>query len=169
MVVAHVNESERTIVNRPALASVVLLSAALVTAGCGGGSSSSAGSTASSSSAADGTQSYASMLDLAAAVNGGSTQCSGTAMVPTTVAKSQATCDVDGGKQLVLQLWRDAASRDAGVTALTASRAAQGYCVVSGKGDQGLWSVDASTDAAACSDIATRLGGQVKKAAPTTH
>src|SRR5690242_8469384 len=104
---------ERTIVNRPALASAVLLSAALVTAGCGAGTSASS----ASSSSPHGTPSYGSTLDLAAAVNGGSTQCSGLAMAPTTVAKAEATCDLDGGKQLVLQLWRDGASRDAGVSA----------------------------------------------------
>lgn len=152
--------------NRPVLASAVLLSAALITAGCGGATS--AGS-ASSSSAPHGTQSYASMIDLAAAVDGGATQCSDATMVPTTAAKAQATCDLESGQQLVLQLWRDAAGRDAGVTALTESRAAQGYCVVSGIGDRALWSVDASADPAACSDIAARLGGRVHKAAPTTH
>jgi hypothetical protein len=109
------------------------------------------------------------MIDLAAAVNGGATQCSDTTMVPSTTAKAQATCDLKGGQQLVLQLWRDAAARDAGVTALTSSRATQGYCVVSGTGDRALWSVDASADPAACTDIATRLGGSVHKAAPTTH
>lgn len=160
--------------NRPVLATAVLLSAALATAGCGGGSSSTAASSSASTSGAagasspgNGTQSYASMLDLGSAVVGGTTHCSNLTIQPTTVAKAQATCDLAGGKHLVLQLWRDAASRDAGVAAVTADRAGRhlGYCVVAGTGQKALWSVDASDDQTVCADIAGRLGGHVTKAA----
>jgi hypothetical protein len=151
-------------VKRSTPAAVVLLSAALATAGCGGGSPSSA---TAASSPARGTQSYATVIDLDAAVDGGRTQCTGLTMQPTTTAKAQAACTVGSGRQLVLQLWRDGASRDAGVTALTTGRTQQGlgYCVVSGAGPSALWSVDASADPASCTDVAGRLGGRVRQAA----
>lgn len=156
--------------NRPVLATAVLLSAALATAGCGGGTSSTASSSSGAGSSADGTQAYSSILDLDAAVVGGTTHCSGLAMQPTTVAKAQATCDLAGGKQLVLQLWRDAASRDAGVAAVTADHTSRhlASCVVAGTGAKALWSVDASADQTVCTDIAARLGGRVHKAAATS-
>ena len=147
--------------NRTTLASAVLLAAALATAGCSAGTSSSSASS-SSSAAADGTQSYSSILDLGTAVEA-ATKCSGLATQPTTLAKSQVTCDLANGSKVVLQLWRNAAGRDSGVKQQTAA-ATNGYCVVEGRGDKALWSVDASADASACTAIAKKTGGQVVKA-----
>ena len=148
--------------NRTLLTSAVLLTAALSTAACGSGQQPSG---AAASSSADGTQSYASILGLDAAVAAG-THCSGLATQPTTLAKSQATCDLPSGSTLVLQVWRDAVGRDAGVqqqtTALAAKHAA--YCFVAGRGAKALWSVDASADPGACTTIATKTGGRVVKA-----
>lgn len=152
--------------NRPVLATAVLLSAALATAGCGGGQAAS-GSAASSSSAPAGTQAYPSMLDLYSAVIGTGTTCSDVAIQPATTAKSQAGCDLGGGRSLVLQTWRDSASRTRGAqsTATTLAARTVPYCVLQGRGDTGLWSVSATGDATVCSDIARRLGGTVTRSA----
>jgi hypothetical protein len=152
--------------NRTLLTSAVLLTAALSTAACDSGQKS---SSAAASSSADGTQSYASILELDAAVAAG-THCSGLATQPTTLAKSQATCDLPSGSKLVLQVWRDAAGRDAGVqqqaTALSARKATS--CFVVGRGAKALWSVDASADTSACTTVATTTGGRVVKANGST-
>src|SRR5690349_14422663 len=150
---------------RTTLASAAMLAAvALATAGCGGGdTSSSSAATSSSAAATDGTQAYGSILDLGTAVQAG-THCSALAIQPTTLAKAQATCDLTSGGKLVLQLWRDAAGRDAGVQQQTAA-ATKGYCFVSGRGDKALWSVDASADASACAAVAKATGGTELKAA----
>jgi hypothetical protein len=155
--------------NRPALATAVLLGAALVTAGCGSTqASSTSAATATSSSAASapsaaGTQSYASMLDLYSAVLGTGTTCSDVTIQPSTSAKAQAGCDLGSGRSLVLQTWRDSASRDAGVqvTATTLAAHHGPYCVLDGVGDKGLWSVGASGDSKVCTVISHRLGGRV--------
>lgn len=156
--------------NRPALATAVLLSAALATAGCGGGSASSSSAVATpaaSSSASTGTQSYASMLDLYSAVIGTGTTCSDVAIQPATTATSQSSCDLGGGRSLVLQTWRDSASRTRGVqTAVTTLGAGTApSCVLQGVGDKGLWSVSATGDATVCDTLAHGLGGTVTKSA----
>lgn len=143
--------------NRPVLATAVLLSAALATAGCADGAA---------VSGAAGAQSYATMVDFYSAVASGNTHCSDATMQPTTVARARISCDLGGGEQLVLQLWRDSASRDQGIDQLTTTRAQAhvAYCVIKGIGDTALWSVDASDNAGVCADISRRLGGQVYRA-----
>lgn len=153
--------------NRPALATAVILGAALATAGCSSGPASSASAPAPSTSASSqsGAQSYGSMLDLYSAVLGTGTACSDVASDASTTAKSEATCTLGSGGSLVLQTWRDSASRDAGVAAEGTALAAQNvpYCVLEGVGGTGLWSVSARGDAAVCADIAHKLGGTVAK------
>jgi hypothetical protein len=146
--------------NRPALASAVLLGAALVTAGCGGGQASSPSAAPSSPA---GTQSYSTMLDLYSAVLGTGTTCSDVSIEPATAAKAQASCDLGGGKSLLLQTWRNGAARDSGVHAVESTLAERHapYCVLAGIGDTGLWSVAARGDAAVCTDISHKLGGTV--------
>lgn len=152
-----------TFMNRPALATAVLLSAALATAGCSGGGQAPSGSAASASSAPAGTQPYASMLDLYSAVLSSGTTCSDVTIEPTTTAKAEASCDLGGGKTLVLQTWRDGASRDAGVkTAVTALAAKNTpYSVLEGVGATGLWSITASGDSNVATQISHKLGGKV--------
>ena len=153
--------------NRTTLTSTALLAAvALTTAGCGGSDTSSSSAATTSSTATDGTQTYGSILDLGTPVEA-ATHCSGLAIEPTTLAKAQATCDLANGGKLVLQVWRDAAGRDAGVQQQTAA-ATNGYCFVSGRGDKALWSVDASADASACAAVAKATGGKELKAAGTS-
>ena len=153
---------------RPALATAVLLSAALATAGCSGGPASSATASAgtsswSASSSAAGTQSYGSLLDLYSAVLGSGTTCSQVTIQPATTAKAQATCDLGSGRSLLLQTWRNSAGRDTGVQADEAALAEQdgAYCVLDGAGATGLWSVAARGDSAVCNRIAHALGGRV--------
>lgn len=151
---------------RPALATALLISAALATAGCSGGQAAS-GSGAPAASSAAGAQSYASMVDLYTAVLGTGTTCAGLTMEPSTTARSEAGCDLAGGGRLVLQSWRDGADRDAGVSAAKTALAARQapYCVLEGVGTTGLWSVEASGNAKVCSDIAHRLGGRLTTSA----
>jgi hypothetical protein len=153
--------------NRPALATAVILTAALATAGCGNGQASagSTGSTGSAGSSRPGTQAYGSLVDLYSTALGG-TQCSHMAPSPTTLAKTQAVCDLGSGQQLVLQLWRDSAGRDNGIAQLTADMAHRhlAYCFVTGVGDKALWSVDASENTDICTEVSHRLGGEVVKA-----
>jgi hypothetical protein len=103
------------------------------------------------------------MLDLYSAVLASGTTCSDVTIQPATTAKAQATCDLGGGRTLVLQTWRDGASRDAGVKAAAASLAAKNtpYSVLEGVGSTGLWSVTAGGDANVATAISHRLGGTV--------
>jgi hypothetical protein len=153
--------------NRPALATALLLGVALGTAACGGQATSGSAATASSSPA--GTQSYSSMLDLYSAVLSSGTTCSDVTIQPATTAKAQATCDLGGGKTLVLQTWRDSASRDAGVKAEEASFAAKNtpYSALAGVGSTGLWSVTAGGDSNVATAISHKLGGTVTSSAST--
>jgi hypothetical protein len=148
-----------TFMNRPALATAVLLSAALATAGCSGGGQASSSSAASASPA--GTQSYASMLDLYSAVLSSGTTCSDVTIQPATTAKAQATCDLGGGKSLLLQTWRTSTDRDNGVQAVESSLAEGNtpHCVLAGTGEKGLWSVAARGDSTVCTAISHKLGG----------
>jgi hypothetical protein len=103
------------------------------------------------------------MLDLYSAVLSSGTACSEVTIQPATTAKAQATCDLGGGKTLVLQTWRDSADRDAGVTAAAASLAAKNtpYSVLEGVGSTGLWSLTAGGDSTVATAVSHRLGGTV--------
>jgi hypothetical protein len=162
---------ELSIMKRPALATAVLLGAALATAACSGSNSGNdqASSASAAASSQAGTQSYASMLDLYTAVLGSGTHCSNVTIQPTTTAKAQASCDLGTGRSLLLQTWQNAASRDTGVqtvqTALAARKAP--YCVVAGTGTTGLWSVAGRGDSGVCATVAHRLGGKIASSAAT--
>jgi hypothetical protein len=154
-------------VHRPAL---VLGAAALATLAACGTTGSSGATAAHSSSAApsspaalDGTQHYGAVVDLYGDLVGDRVQCTGLApQVGVPLVKAQASCTTPSGAPLALQLWSDAAARDAGVPqqAAAAKAAGQPFCTVVGTGPQGTWSVAAGADRADCTAAAATLGGR---------
>ena len=62
--------------------------------------------------------------------------------------------------QRARQIWRDAASRDSGVTQLAqaATAAGQPFCAVVGTGPEAAWSVAAGADKADCTTAPLRFG-----------
>lgn len=74
--------------------------------------------------------------------------------------KAQSACSLDPGK-LTLTLWRDAAMRDSGVKLLATEKPSRApYCLVSGEGAEGTWSVDASDSETVCDTVKAGLGGR---------
>ena len=112
----------------------------------------------------DGTQTYATIGDLHAAVTAGDVTCENLIENPNPpLAVALARCDLRGeDKQIYLHLWRDAEHRDDGTKENLTRLSSEGsdYCFVVGRGD-GAWSVNASADPSFCRALSSRLGGRL--------
>jgi uncharacterized protein YceK len=137
----------------------VLVAVGLVLAGC-----SSTVQGVASPAGPDGSQQYASVKDLYDDVVQGGTACDNFEKQSDTGQATQvASCELGGGDELVLLLWRDAAARDSGLSDIKGALddLEIGYCFVVGRGDSGTWSVNAGDNPDTCRQIGADLGGQV--------
>jgi hypothetical protein len=155
---------------------VALLAGAVVVAASGRDAPSVVAATASSepssrspartpaAPAVDGTQRYATIGELHAAVTAGGTRCDDLTENPDPpLSVALARCDLRGAdEQIYLHLWRDGQHRDDGTKQNMTRLSSEGtdYCFVVGKGE-GAWSVNASADPSFCRALSSRLGGRL--------
>ncbi|NYJ06401.1 hypothetical protein [Petropleomorpha daqingensis] len=140
-----------------------LVAAGLVLAGC-----SSTVQGVASPAGPDGSQNYASVKDLYEDIVAGGTDCGNFQEESSSgIAEEAGNCELGGGDQLVLTLWKDAAARDDGLSQLedTLDSIEVDYCFVVGRGDSGTWLVNAGDAPDVCRAVAADLGGQIDRSA----
>jgi hypothetical protein len=116
----------------------------------------------------DGTQRYAALADLQAAMNEHGAHCEDLVEDENpTFAAAQGRCSY-GESELVLQLWIDGEHRNYGTDQVIAPLIGSdfGYCWVLGRGDDGAWSINAGVDRLLCRTLAEELGGELREQAP---
>jgi hypothetical protein len=118
----------------------------------------------------DGTQTYATIAELHAAITADGVTCDDLTETPNPrLALALSVCNLRGeNTKIYLHLWRNGDDRDDGTTANVTRLSSLGsnYCFVVGQGE-GAWSVNASADPSFCRSLAARLGGRlVEQEAP---
>lgn len=144
--------------------SVMVIAVALALAGCGARSDAEANSTPEPTATVEpGRQNYESLEDLHAAVLAADVPCDNL-LVDSDADQStgRGSCSVAGGS-IYLNLWSNAADRDAGASRFIRSNASRGYCLVVGRGegDQGAWTLEANANPDICNRLGGALGGEV--------